>query len=283
MEKAILKTLIYFDLFDFPLKAWEIQKWLISRKSDLNELDQGLRTLIAQKKIAHRHGLIFLKDREVLVSRRLRKLVLSEKLLPTAYFLSRILLIIPWLQLVGITGNLGLMNSGKKDRIELLILTSKNRLWISRLLTLGLLDFFGAKKKCAADFISIEALEGSQKDIYTAHQILQMKVVWQRNEMYRKYLYANSWVFELLPNWITQVDYGTRRTDGKFKFLKLNDQSCKVNFKRNRLQKLTDPVFLRLENWAKRVQKGVDQSSPDPSQLAIVKEYSKRLKRLKLN
>src|SRR5262245_34090416 len=47
MESAILKTLIYADIFDYPLKAWEIHKWLISKKKcELSEVEESLRRLV---------------------------------------------------------------------------------------------------------------------------------------------------------------------------------------------------------------------------------------------
>lgn len=48
MEKAILKTLTYFG---YPLKAWEIHKWLIGKKSTLPQVERTLLLLNKKDKI----------------------------------------------------------------------------------------------------------------------------------------------------------------------------------------------------------------------------------------
>ena len=39
------------------------------------------------------------------------------------------------------------------------------------------------------------------RNIYTAHEICQMKLLWDRNGTYRKFIRVNSWIREYLPNW----------------------------------------------------------------------------------
>lgn len=215
MEKAILKTLIYADIFDYPLKINEIHKWLIKKKALPRQVEKVLGKLYQVSRIKYKGEYYFLKRRNGLVAKRKRKEKQSAIYFRKAKILCQILKIIPWVKLVGISGGLVMENAGKKDDIDLFIVTSKNRLWISRLLILGLLSLTGQRRKredqgrkiagklCVNILLEEDELEQQNKDIYTAHEVLQMKVLWQRDGVYSKYLEDNQWAFKFLPNWIT--------------------------------------------------------------------------------
>ncbi len=214
MEKAILKTLIYADIFDYPLKINEIHKWLIGKKSTLRQLEKALRQLYKVSSIEYKGGYYFLRKRGGLAVRRQRREEQSVYYLRKAKMLCRILKIIPWIKLVGISGGLALRNASKKDDIDLFIITAKNRLWLSRFLSLGILSLIGQRRKvddtgrkiagklCLNILLEEDRLEQRSKDIFVAHEVLQMKVLWQRDRIYGKYLEDNFWAFKFLPNWV---------------------------------------------------------------------------------
>ncbi len=216
MEKAILKTLIYADIFDYPLKINEIHKWLIGppagragKKVTLRQLEKALKKLYEVSRKYY-----FLPKRGNLVSQRLSRGKQSVIYFRKAKILAQLLKLIPWIKLVGISGGLAMNNAGKKDDIDLFIVTGKNRLWISRLLALGILSLTGQRRKrrdkgkrvagklCVNILLEEDRLEQKNKDIFTAHEVLQMRVLWQRDGIYSKYLSDNSWAFKFLPNWI---------------------------------------------------------------------------------
>lgn len=214
MEKAILKTLIYANIFDYPMTVFEIHKWLIGRKAGLRQVESMLVRLSQKAKVKSQKEYYFLSERDGLVAKRRRREQQSEKYLRKAQVLSSLLQLIPWVKLVGISGGLAMGNADKGDDIDLFIITSKNRLWISRLVMLGLLSLLGQRRKvgemggkiagklCINTLLEEDRLEQSSKDIYLAHEVLQMKVLWERDGIYSKYLEDNSWAFKFLPNWV---------------------------------------------------------------------------------
>lgn len=215
MEKAILKTLIYSDIFDYPLKAYEIHKWLIGKSATLQLVEKSLTRLIQASKVKTKKGYFFLPAREGIVRKREQKEKQSKRLLFKAKLATWFLKLIPTLKLVGVSGGLALDNAQRQDDIDLFLITSKNRLWLSRILVIGILDFWGVRRKAKMNFIQAagkictnilleeDKLEQENKDLYTAHEVLQMRVLWQKGDAYKKYLEKNSWVFEFLPNWTT--------------------------------------------------------------------------------
>ncbi len=217
MEKAILSTLIYADIFDYSLKIYEIHKWLVGRKVTLRQAEKTLKKLNYELRIMNKGEYYFLKRRESVVLKRQRKEKQSAIYFRKAKILCQILKIIPFVKLVGISGGLAMENAGKSDDIDLFIITAKDRMWISRLFILGLLSLTGQRRKrtdqgrkiagkiCINILLAEDKLEQSNKDIFTAHEVLQMRVLWQRNGIYSKYLSDNSWAFKFLPNWVSNV------------------------------------------------------------------------------
>lgn len=214
MEKAILKTLIYADIFDYPLTVFEIHKWLIGRKAQLREMKQVLDRLVKSYKVQVKSEYYVLFGRDELVAKRRRRKKQSEWYLKKAKALTTILKLIPWIKLVGVSGGLAMENADKVDDIDLILITNKKRLWISRFLALVLLSFTGQRRKvgesehktsgklCLNILLEDSRLEQGSKDIFVAHEVLQMKVLWERGGIYGKYLEDNSWAFKFLPNWV---------------------------------------------------------------------------------
>ena len=147
MEKAILKTLVYGDLFDFPMKAWEIHKWLVNKKGGLREVERSLNKLRQKAKVKSQKEYYFLADRKGLVNQRIKKEEVSKWYLKQAYFVAALFRIIPWVKLVGVSGSVAMENAKKVDDIDFFIITQKNRLWISRILLLLILELSDKRRK----------------------------------------------------------------------------------------------------------------------------------------
>lgn len=218
MERAVLKTLIYADIFDYPLKVWEIHKWLVGKQTILREVEKALDKLVKKSRVDYQDGYFFLKGRKRIVQKRLGKSKPSSAYFRKARLVAIIFKLIPWVKLVGISGGLAMENAGKEDDIDLFIVTAQGKIWVSRLLMLTILSALGLRrlpndsKKEAAGKICLNLileqnkLEQKRKDLYMAHEILQMKVLWQRNGIYHDYLDANFWVFKFLPNWSAMLE-----------------------------------------------------------------------------
>src|SRR3990167_8778923 len=100
MEKAILKTLIYGDIFDYPLKVYEIHKWLIGKKANLRQVEKALEILIVKGKVKKVKGYYVLPKRKELVNKRKRREKQSKAYFRKAKLLALILKIVPWIKLV---------------------------------------------------------------------------------------------------------------------------------------------------------------------------------------
>ena len=70
LKEEIIKTLIWFDTFSYPLTSFEIYKYL-NYKTSYPEVVLALEDL--SDKIVFNNGFFFLRNREALVTERLKK------------------------------------------------------------------------------------------------------------------------------------------------------------------------------------------------------------------
>ena len=285
MEKAILKTLIYYDIFNFPLKAWEIHKWLTGREASLRQIEKTLEKLGSEMEIMSYRGYYFMPGRKALVKERLRKEEVSKRHIRTAKYISLIFRIIPWIKLVGISGSLAMMGSSKKDDIDLFIITSQKRIWVSRLLLILLTSLTGLRRKrrekvlsangklCINLILETSNLEQKKKNIYLAHEVLQMKMLWQRDEVYSEFLHKNDWAFKHLPNWKSSVlDKG--------KALSVKGKVENRNNVIDWLEELAKNLQLKImgsPDKSERIENGALYFHPEDKGVKILEEYKKRI------
>lgn len=210
MKKAILQTLCYHDLFDYPLTLAEIHRFLIGKKASLKKV----RSTICHLPFAIcRNGSYFLKGREEIVATRRRREKYSRKKLPIAQRAAGWLQFIPTVKMIALTGAVAVENAKKNDDIDFLIITAKKRLWLTRLAAVLLIELLAKRPQlkekklkdtiCLNIFLAEDCLrmpEGKQ-NLFVAHEIAQMKILWQKGNLYQKFLKQNQWLKKFLPNW----------------------------------------------------------------------------------
>lgn len=205
MMKAILSTLAYADIFDYPLTKKEISRFLIS------ESPQKLITL--PDDIGYKDGFYFLKGREKIVAIRKKREEFSRQKLNIALRVASWLKLIPTIKMIGITGALAMNNAGGDDDIDLLIVTGENRLWLTRLLATAIVELVASRRRpkdkifrdkiCLNMFLDERylAVPKKERDLFTAHEVCQLRPIYGKNGIYKKFLEKNLWVKKYLPNW----------------------------------------------------------------------------------
>jgi cytidyltransferase-like protein len=199
----MLKTLVYADIFDYPLTAAELDRWLIAG-DDLKVRGPDL--------IGITGPYYYLKGRQEIVALRRLRHKFSQLKYKQAEKITKILSLIPWIRLITVTGALAMNNADEKDDIDLMIVTQKNRLWLTRFMVLvvlllaGRLRRFGQRgnrdKICLNLWLDETALSvpTTQRNLYTAHEVAQAKPVFDRDNTYQQFIKANLWLKRYLPN-----------------------------------------------------------------------------------
>jgi len=213
MRKAILKTFVYADIFDYPLKRGEIWKKLIWQKKTKPSkfvFEKTLKTLVAQKKLAEESQFLFLQNREGLVKKRQAKRANSEKKLAIAERIAKILSFIPTVKFVGLTGSVASSNAKRTDDIDFFIATSTGWLWTTRFFVNILLMPVRRRpeqrqvkdKICLNVFVDENNLSvfSRNKNLFAAYELFQLVPLYDKNNIYLKLISQNPWAREFLPN-----------------------------------------------------------------------------------
>ena len=208
-KSAVLATLSYFDLFSYPLSEEEVFFWLPA-KAGRQEVKKALEELRKAGKISVKDGFYFFPQKNSVEQRKKQEGEAVGKI-KKAQKAARLLGFMPGILLVGLTGNLAMKAAKKEDDIDFLIITRSGWLWRSRFLAVIFLEFLGWRRrpnqKEVRDKICLNlfleeghlALKKERHDLYTAHEILQMKPLVDKADAYQRFLQANFWAASFLP------------------------------------------------------------------------------------
>ena len=201
-DQAILKTVLYCDLFDYPLTPVEIAHYLVEAQGSRDEIETALTSSVwLHERISQVEGFVTLRGREDLVERRRQKLAVSHRLWRKARFFARVISRMPFVKMVAVTGALAMDNSGPEDDLDLLIVTSPSRVWLARALAVLVVHVgkLSPNTLCPNYLISEERLGLEPQTIYVAHEFVQMVPLYG-HDVYRQMRSANPWISRILPN-----------------------------------------------------------------------------------
>ena len=198
---TILKTLAYFDIFEYPLTEKEIKDFLREGVDD-SIFTETIKQLVSDKVVFSFNGFYALDNNPLKIERRLEGNMRARKLLPTAVKIGSFLFKFPYVRGVAISGSLSKNYADKKADIDFFIITKANRLWIARTILhlFKKITFLVGRQHyyCMNYFIDEEALRIPEKNIYTATEVITLLPVAGSIAM-NKFFEANAWSKETLP------------------------------------------------------------------------------------
>ena len=203
LDEAILRTMVYADLFDYPLTDVEIHRYLIGCPASASAVEDRLTHLDGlQKRVGFIAPYWFLAGRERLVSVRQKREAFAKELLPEARRYGRQIAAVPFVQMVALTGALAMNNvTDLHDDIDFMIITQSDRVWLTRGLVALLVHL--ARRRgvhlCPNYILSERSLELGEPSLFTAHELVQMVPLYG-SRPYRRLLDTNAWVADYLPN-----------------------------------------------------------------------------------
>ncbi len=201
-EASILQTVGYFDIFQYPLTAEEIHRFLGCPVTE-KKVTEILKLLCVENRLFCIKGFYSLTNNPALVRRREDGNKRALHLLEIAYRIGNLLYKFPFVKGVGISGSLSKNYADEGADIDFFIITSSNRLWIARTLLhfLKKISFLVGKEHwyCMNYFIDEDALEIAEKNLFTATEVVTLKPVCGE-EVLKDFFSANEWVSGFLPN-----------------------------------------------------------------------------------
>lgn len=208
-SRAIIKTLLYSDIFGFPLTQEELWIYLIS--DDIISKEDFLKALGERKIFSKKGKYFFLRGHEDIVRTRIEKEKHSQGLIREANKLLAPLAKFPTIKLIGISGSLAVSSASAIDDIDIFIISRKDSVWLTRFFCILYLiikgkyrwkkDIKPAGKICLNMLISEDYVFPKEKqDIYIAHEISQLLPLFCRENAYAEFVEKNRWLFKFMPN-----------------------------------------------------------------------------------
>ena len=203
LDRAIVQTVAYSDVFDYPLTADEIQRYLIgvaaSRGLVRTALTNGSSRLV--RDTLTRTGRYFtLAGRESAVETRRARAATAIDYWKRAVRYGHLIGNLPFVRMVAVTGALAMDNVADGD-IDYLVVTEPGRLWLCRAVVVGLVRTaaFRGTELCPNYFLSERALELGERNLFTAHEVAQMVPLYGM-ATYQQLRKLNRWTETYLPN-----------------------------------------------------------------------------------
>lgn len=210
MDECIIETLSYSDIFDYPLSFSEIKKYLCC-EIELSD-DELLELIQSIPIIQESNGYFYFLGRSAISEKRMDRKSISIQKFAKAKVVSKLLSYIPTIEYIGVSGSLSMDNASLSDDIDFFFITKNNTLWLTRLLVNSFLHITRQKRSrnlqdikdkiCPNMFLEIGKLSFSEKrkTLYTAHEIVQLKTLYDKNDIYSQLLTKNKWIRVFFPN-----------------------------------------------------------------------------------
>lgn len=237
----IINTLIYFDVFNYPITLTELAEFIQHEKIDINTLEYNLTILCNNKLVIKIDSYYGINNKKELVETRIKGNINAQKQAAKAFKNARLIGAFPYVRGVYISGSFskGYMDEG--GDIDYFIITHPNRLWIARTLLILYKKIFllnSRKYFCVNYFIDTDNLEISDKNIFTATEVLTLIPAYNQ-ALFECFLMKNSWVAHYLPQKTAIIKNESQVNNSWIK----TTTEVLLN---NKMGEIIDDVFMRL-------------------------------------
>lgn len=230
LERAILKTLIFFDIFEYPLTDTEVCKFLFSEERGTSYSVSIIRDCVASSpflkaRISSGEGLIHLHHRDLVRARRRERSIYSYRKYSRAKRFASLLARMPFVRMVCVCNTLGLNVARDESDIDLFIVARAGHVWTARFLCAGFAHVLNLRPRkgrerdtfCLSFFVSDSALDLSslQLDGWNPDAYLASWIAWcvplYDDGVYDRFFQENAWIGNVLPNALPYESIPRRR------------------------------------------------------------------------
>ena len=199
-QRAILLTVLYSDLFDYPLGDDELRRYLTAPTPGKGLFERELAEL-TDRHLVRVDGLICLAGREGIVAVRRQRQQIRDRLWAPAHRYARWLRHVPFLRMVAVCGSHAAGNPRPDADVDFFLITESDRLWTVQVASMLLRRIASllSVRVCPNYFLTLESLEVSPHNLYHAREVAQTIPLWG-GDVHLQFLDANRWVGRFLPN-----------------------------------------------------------------------------------
>ena len=202
-QYSVYSCICYFHIFRYPVKLAEVAEYLNIRLP-VKELSQTLDELTEIGALFRNDEFYFLTEGyDAHIAKRLsseKRFLRKQKLITRfARFISRF----PFVESVAISGSCSKGLLDEDGDVDYFVITSPGKLWLCRTILMLFKKIFLLNSKkyfCLNYFVDSQSLEIPDKNIFVANEIKSLVPI-SNKAVFEKFLLANGWTSEFLPNW----------------------------------------------------------------------------------
>ena len=200
-ELAVLRSVTYAALFDYPLTLAQLHTSLIGVRADADAVAAWWRSSdLLQATIDYQDGLYFPSGRRDLLRTRARREALSRGLLDRDRRILSVVAGMPFVRMVALSGSLAHLNAEASADLDFFVITAPHRVWSVTLFLLVIARLFGWRRRLCLNYvISEEALRVDPGDLFSANQIIHLRPI-LGHRFFARFVNANPFVREIYPN-----------------------------------------------------------------------------------
>lgn len=202
IEKDILLTLMYYDIFSYPLTIEELFICSKIKNISTEDIQNTVNQLVEKKHIYVEEGFYSLEKKSDWIQKRLDNNKRATEMLPKARRISQFIGSFPYIRAVFLSGSISKNVLDADGDIDYFILTQPQRLWFARTLLILFRKIFlfnSHKYFCVNYFIDTENLEIEDKNLFTATELSTLIPTFGK-EYYLPLMGKNEWYRDFFPH-----------------------------------------------------------------------------------
>ncbi len=209
IAKDIIATIVYYDVLDYPLTAFEVWKHLINAHVDKNsvrchmqDIELCLRRPEVQKYISEKNGFYFLTGREKLVALRKEREIISLRKIQKLRKIVSFLRCSPFVRMICVTGRLAYRNCEEDSDLDVLVAYKGGHIWTGRFCMTVLAHICGVRRYgsktsdrvCLNYHITTDSLGVPTRDLFAAHEYSFTFPLYDNNHFFDAFCAQNAWI-----------------------------------------------------------------------------------------
>ncbi len=216
LKEAIIRVIVFFDLFSYPLSAYEIFKYL-DKKIALSDI---MADIVNISEIDQKDGFFFLAGRNEIIITRGERHNYSLRKIKIARRFARFFSLLPFIKLIALSNSIGQYNLRDGSDIDFFVICTPKRIWLTRLYCAGIAKMLNCRptvknkrdKICLSFYLTTEHLNLADlkldgDDPYFFYWQRSLVLLYSKDRTYENFLIANG-----LPTLVTETELNSKIT-----------------------------------------------------------------------
>jgi hypothetical protein len=204
LHQFVVKTILYYDIFDYPLKASEVFRFLGTNGVSEIDVRHTLEAMVAQQNLYQFGEFYSVRSSGANILRRIKGNREAEKWITLAREKARFISKFPFVRAVMASGSLSKDYMDETSDLDFFIVTVPGRLWICRMLLILYKRLFlknSHKFFCVNYFVDTTHLEIEEKNLFTATELATVIPLYGAMHYHELQKANQQWLATFFPNY----------------------------------------------------------------------------------